>query len=311
MNLEQAMAGIKVGDPAVYGGLAVFPLIGGNPGKRDYLTLNEALREKGVTVSEVSERGSVPELRLKNNLDKDVFAADGEALLGAKQNRVLNVSIYVKAGDEVVIPVSCVEQGRWHYRQRNFQAREYSEFVSSRAAKMGSVAASLKQTGNSRRSDQGEVWEQMSAKRTYFQAEAPTGSMFDVYDAGRPSLDQYLEHIRMQPNQVGLACAIDGKTAGIEMFEDTSVFNQFFQKLVRAYAAEVVNDDRIATMVPDKEALHQLLHKVAHAKCDEYEAVGSGKELRFKTGQLNGSALEVDGRLLHVVLLRNSSRTRH
>ena len=151
----------------------------------------------------------------------------------------------------------------------------------------------------------------MEEKRTYFQAEAPTGSMADVYESARPSLDQYLEHIRSQPNQVGLACAIDGKTAGIEMFEDTSVFNQFFHKLVRAYAAEVVNDDRIATMVPDRNALRQLLNKVSRIQCEEYEAVGSGKELRFKTGRLNGSALEVDGRLLHMVLLRNNSRTMH
>ena len=135
--------------------------------------------------------------------------------------------------------------------------------------------------------------------------------MFDVYDAGRPSLDQYLEHIRMQPNQVGLACAIDGKTAGIELFEDTSVFNQFFRKLVRAYAAEVVNDDRIATMVPDKAALHRLLHKIAHVKCDEYEAVGSGKELRFQLGDLSGSALNAGGKLLHFVLLRNNRRMSH
>ena len=300
------MADIKVGDPTVYGGLAVFPLIGRNPGKRDYLTLNEALREKGVTVSEVSEGGSVPELRLKNNLDKDVFAADGEALLGAKQNRVLNSSIYVKAGDEVIIPVSCVEQGRWSYRQRDFQASEHSEFVASRAAKMGAVASSLRRGGWDRESDQGEVWRQMEEKRTYFQAEAPTGSMADVYESARPSLDQYLNHIRTQPNQVGLACAIDGKTAGIEMFEDTSVFNQFFHKLVRAYAAEVVNDDRIATMVPDHAALRQLLNKVSRIKCDEDEAFVSGKELRFKTGRLNGSALEVDGRLLHMVLLRSN-----
>ncbi len=164
MNLEQAITGIKVGDPAVYGGLAVFPLIGGNPGKRDYLTLTEALLEKGVTVSEVSEDGSVPELRLKNNLDKDVFAADGETLLGAKQNRVLNSSIYVKAGDEVIIPVSCVEQGRWSYRKRDFQASEHSEFVSSRAAKMASVGASLERCADERFSDQGAVWAAMSAK---------------------------------------------------------------------------------------------------------------------------------------------------
>ena len=306
MNLEQAMAGIKVGDATVYGGLAVFPLIGDKQGKRDYLTLTEAFSEKGVQISELFEGGSVPQLRLKNNLDKDIFAADGEALLGAKQNRVLNVSIYVNAGDEIVIPVSCVEQGRWRYQQRDFQGSEFSEFLSSRSAKMDSVASSLKRTGTDRYSDQGAVWGAISDKCMDFGADAPTRSMADAYEAARPSLDQYLEHIRMQPNQVGLACAIDGRTAGIEMFEDTSVFNQFFSKLVRAYAAEVVMEDRIATVVPDKEGVHQLLHKIAHVKCDEYEAVGSGKELRFKTGRLNGSALEVDGRLLHMVLLRTA-----
>ena len=305
MNLEQAMTGIKVGDATVYGGLAVFPLIGDNPGKRDYFTLSEAFQKQGIDISEVSEGGSVPELKFKNNLDKDVFAADGEALLGAKQNRVLNSSIYVKAGDEIIIPVSCVEAGRWRYEQRNFwTSMLYNEFVSSRAEKMASVASSLKCSGWDRHSDQSAVWDEMSAKRSYFQADAPTGSMDDVYEAARPSLDEYLNHIRTQPNQVGLACAIDGRTAGIEMFEDTSVFNQFFHKLIRAYAAEVAMDDRIATVVPDKDGVHQLLHKVSHIKCDEYEAVGSGKELRFKTGQLNGSALEVDGRLLHMVLLR-------
>ncbi len=312
MNLEQAMTGIKVGKATVYGGLAVFPLIGKNPGKRDYLTLSEAFRQKGIEISEVSEGGSVPELRLKNRLDKDVFAADGEALLGAKQNRVLNSSIYVKAGEEVVIPVSCVEAGRWRYKQRDFRASEYSEFVSSRAVKMASVGASLKRSGYDRHSDQGAVWAELSAKCADFQADAPTRSMADIYDAGRPSLDQYLDHIHIQPDQVGLACAIDGRTAGIELFEDTSVFNQFFDKLIRAYAAEVVNDDRIATMVPDRKALKHLLRKISRIKCDEYEAVGSGKELRFKIGQLNGSALKVDGRLLHIVLLRQANgRTVH
>ena len=97
--------------------------------------------------------------------------------------------------------------------------------------------------------------------------------MADVYESARPSLDQYLQHIRVQPNQVGLACAIDGKTAGIEMFEDISVFDQFFGKLIRAYAAEVVNDDKIATMVPDRDSLEGLLRKISRIKCDEYEAV--------------------------------------
>ena len=311
MNLEQAMAGIKVGEPKVYGGLAVFPLMGETNGKRDYLTLNEAFDRRGIEISEVSEGGSVPELRLKNKLGQDVFAADGETLLGAKQNRVLNSSIYVKAKSEIVIPVSCVERGRWSYQSRNFQSSEYSEFLSSRASKMSSVASSLKMTGTDRRSDQSAVWEAMDDRCADFQAHAPTRSMADIYESRREPLEKYLKEFRPQPNQVGLACAIDGNTAGIELFEDSGVFHQFFEKLVRAYAAEVVFESKIATMVPDKTALEDLLHRVATTRWDEYPAVGSGKELRTKMGQLNGSALDVDGRLLHLAVLRDQGRIRH
>jgi hypothetical protein len=311
MSLQQAMAGIKVGETMVHGGLAVFPLIGDGARKRDYLTLTEALKKEGVRISEVSEGGSVPELRLKNLLDQDIFAADGETLIGAKQNRVLNSSIYVKAHDEIVIPVSCVERGRWRYQRRDFRSSEYSEFLSSRASKMSSVASSLKMTGTDRRSDQGAVWAAMDDRCADFEAHAPTGSMADIYESRREPLDEYLKYMHLQPNQVGMAVAIDGKTAGIEFFEDPTVFGQFFDKLMRAYAAEVVLENRIATVAPDKQALEDLLFRIGRARCDEYEAVGSGREIRFALGGLNGSALEVDDRLLHFVLLRGRERVRH
>jgi hypothetical protein len=109
--------------------------------------------------------------------------------------------------------------------------------------------------------------------------------------------------MHLQPNQVGMAVAIDGKTAGIEFFEDPTVFGQFFDKLMRAYAAEVVLENRIATVVPDKDALENLLSRIGKARCDEYGAVGSGREIRIALGGLNGSALDV--------LLRGRGRMRH
>ena len=311
MNLEQAMAGIKVGEAMVYGGLAVFPLIGDGERQRDYLTLNEAFQKEGVRISEVSEGGSVPELRFKNLLDQDIFVADGETLIGAKQNRVLNSSIYVKAHDEIVIPVSCVEQGRWRYSQREFRASENHEFLRSRAAKMESVGVRLQMTGTDRRSDQGAVWDAMSMMCDEFKADAPTRAMDDAYKAARPSLDEYLKHLHLQPNQVGMAVAIDGKTAGVEFFESPTVFGQFFEKLTRAYAAEVVLENRIATVVPDKAALEHLLARIGRERCEEYPAVGGGREIRFGFGGLTGAALDVNDRLLHFVLLRGGRRNRH
>ncbi len=73
----------------------------------------------------------------------------------------------------------------------------------------------------------------------------------------------------------------------------------------------MVNNNNIATTVPDSDALRTLLDRFARLDRDEYNAVGSGKELRFAAGSLNGSALVVDERLLHMVMLRKNNRAFH
>lgn len=311
LNLKQEMADVKVGGATVFAGLAVFPLLRKDAVSRDYLTLTEALKKGGVTVTEVSEGGSVPELKLKNDLDQDVFAADGETLLGAKQNRVLNTSIFVNAKSEIRVPVSCVESGRWSYRERNFRDCEYSELLGSREAKVASVGATLKAGSSSRRSDQGEVWRQVAQKQRQFGAFSRTGSMEDVYEARRPRLDQYVENIRVQPGQAGLACVIDGCVAGLELFEETGVYSQYASKLIRAYAAEVLGEGEHAAVVPDRFEICRLIRSISDSEIDAYPAVGSGTELRFSVNGLNGSALVAKERLLHIVMLRKADSMMH
>jgi hypothetical protein len=79
----------------------------------DYIVLDDAIASKEFEISEVSEAGSVPELRVVNRGARPVLIVDGEELLGAKQNRVVNLTILVPAHAEMTIPVSCVEAGRW------------------------------------------------------------------------------------------------------------------------------------------------------------------------------------------------------
>ena len=43
--------------------------------------------------------------------------------MGAKQNRVINVTVLVAAGVKFVLPVSCVEAGRWRYQSRHFESK--------------------------------------------------------------------------------------------------------------------------------------------------------------------------------------------
>jgi hypothetical protein len=75
-----------------------------------------------VVSGAVSEAGSVPELLVKNLAPSPVLILDGEELIGAKQNRIVNLAILVAAGQTLRIPVSCVEAGRWVHRSREFAA---------------------------------------------------------------------------------------------------------------------------------------------------------------------------------------------
>jgi hypothetical protein len=54
----------------------------------DWLTLGEA--GDGVTITEVDEAGDVPTLRITNEAGRPVLLLDGEELIGAKRNRILN-----------------------------------------------------------------------------------------------------------------------------------------------------------------------------------------------------------------------------
>ena len=61
--------------------------------------------------------------RWRTGRDRPLLLLDGEELIGAKQDRILNTTVLVAAHTEVTIPVSCVEQGRCGYRGAASSAR--------------------------------------------------------------------------------------------------------------------------------------------------------------------------------------------
>ncbi len=155
--IESIVSRLSIGEAQVAESLSVFPLFHADEAPMDYLLLDEALESELAHVTEVSQAGSVPELAFENASDKRVLLVDGDELVGARQNRIVNISILVGAGRKLVIPVSCVEQGRWAYRSARFAAARRSLFASAKARKMAAVSRSMREDG-ARRSNQGEVW---------------------------------------------------------------------------------------------------------------------------------------------------------
>ena len=115
--IRETLERLQVGTPTTFASLTMFPLVGDGEGlPPEYATLDEALQQGLLEVREISQAGSVPELTVVNKGDRAVFLLDGEELVGAKQSRVLNLTILVPAGRTLIIPVSCVESGRWASR---------------------------------------------------------------------------------------------------------------------------------------------------------------------------------------------------
>ena len=112
---------IRWGEIKEFKNLTIIPLFAETgPKSPDYLTMEDAINSRLLIIGEKNSGGSVPELIAQNLADIPVLLLDGEEVIGAKQNRILNASILLAPKSTTVIPVSCVEAHRWSYTTENF-----------------------------------------------------------------------------------------------------------------------------------------------------------------------------------------------
>ena len=101
--ISESLAALRLGAPHAHLNLALFPLIADFDRAPDYLLLDDALERKLACVSEVSAEGRVPELAFENSSSEKILLVDGDELVGARQNRILNLTILVGGAQKLVI----------------------------------------------------------------------------------------------------------------------------------------------------------------------------------------------------------------
>jgi hypothetical protein len=302
-EIRSQISGIRVRSPMIYRNLSVFPLRYPEEGQLDYLTLGEALRlgRGKFTIREVSGSGSVRELLVVNGLDKAVLILEGEELIGAKQNRVPNLTLLVPAGNEVRLPVSCVEAGRWAYATPEFTEAPRTQFASGRARKVESVSMSMRHSG-ARYSDQGEVWNEIAEKAACLGTHSPTSAMSDMYRDRQPQLEDYAQALReATADSHGAAFAVGARLVGLDIFDQASTCDKLAGKVLAGYALEAISEpaDR-AFKAPTPGAVKRLLADLVSGEIQSYPAPGAGSDLRFSGRDSVGGGLFVDGALLHL-----------
>lgn len=293
---------LRLGSPQQHKSLSVFPLIA-NPllvTPTDYILLDAALATEGFKIEEVSENGSVPLLQAQNDLDQPVFLLDGDEIVGAKQNRVFNLSMMLAPNSVTQIPVSCVEAGRWRRRSAHFSSSGRTQFSGGRASRMRSVSDSLAKKREAR-SDQHQVWNDIERKMQRMGTESRTLAMSDIFEQRAASLKSYSEALKPIHDAVGAVFAIGSRVMGMEVFDKSSTYSAVAGKILEGYALDA-EEFEAGVAPPSEEQVLALVKSVAHASSQEYQAPGLGVAVRMSDSNFFGAGLVVDNRCVHLAV---------
>ncbi len=307
--IEQQLGHLTLGEAQWIHNLSVYPLLADEDSLPGYLTLDQALNARQARITEVSEGGHVPELAFENLADQPILLLDGEELVGAKQNRVLNVTLLVPGGSKLVIPVSCVEMGRWSHNSAEFSSGGRALYSRARAAKMAQVSSSLRDRGT-RQSDQGAIWDDIAFKMNERGEASSTQAMADIYAGAEARLSDYEQAFRPIPRQSGAVFAINGQIAGMELFDAPAAFAAYLPKLVRSYALDALDAPRETPPAVEAETIRQFLKQLGAATQERYPASGAGEDVRLEGEVITGGALEHEGKLIHLAAYRIAPRNR-
>ncbi len=290
---------LKPGAPITRGGVTLIPIFA--PAGR-----TSAIKIAGdeLLVSEL-ETPTVPQLQVHNPTAHDLLIPAGRILSGGRQTRVVNVSIVVPAGAKVVIPVSCVEAGRWSGRS-GFENSGRNASRRVRVSKQRSVKANVDRY-KSKRSAQGDVWNTISFELSSRGVDHEDSLFLEVDDhldrrSDRIAVVNELISNGVQPDQVGVAVAHGDKILGIEVFPSSDALKASWEAIIRA---AVIDADEFESQ-PESidadagiKALEKFLAEVARTGGTEAAGCGRGTEVHVETPQFVAHGLRVDGELIY------------
>jgi hypothetical protein len=308
-SLQEELSKVELSEPTHFRNLTLFSLLRHEiaVSHPDYLLLDEAIAEKLARVTELNG-GSVPELCFENHAGQAVLLLDGEELIGAKQNRVLNLTILAPPKQRITIPVSCVEAGRWHGTTAELKPSSYVMFGKGRAQRAAFVSDSMRAFGT-RRSDQSAVWEHIAAKMAALGVRSRTSAMSEIFERHSVSVEAYVSAFTWCERQAGVVCLMGDQVLGLDLFDHPATMRRLFSKLLRSYALDAIDGSQEKEVVSvQRSTVPELVARMATAKCFVQPAVGLGQDLRFSSDSLSGAALWAEGRYVHIYAFPNNGQ---
>ena len=252
----------------------------------DLITFDEAYDRGLAEAFEVSESGIVERIGIQNKSDQSILILDGEAITGAKQNRISISTVIIQPHSKMVIPVNCVERGRWGYRgSRNFAKSDFSMSPKMRDRK----ARMMKDREHHRL--QSEVWNEIDNLSHKLKTSSHTADLGEVLSK-KYNTDYRTRNREALEKDCNGYLVFGTERPFVELFYDKQTCRKYTQKSIRSWMA-----DSEGQVYKHADA-DSLIQKFQSSLWDQEEAVGSETVFSSK-GFSNGRCVFSKEKFVH------------
>jgi len=195
--------------------------------------------EKGLCRVIEQKEEQVGNVLIINESDDYLLFTDMDILVGAKQNRVVNISTLVRPRTKSNLEVSCIEQNRWDH---SFQALESCKKViepDMRSRKIETIALRL-ETKKYRSELQDKLWSAIRARIGDNETTNPTSNYaLYLHEKENTGNSNHAHHLQPDIHCNGIALFRDEKLSSIEIFGNTALYQYYFRKITEHFLTRV------------------------------------------------------------------------
>src|SRR5215510_15653392 len=297
----------RIGTPVSHEKLTVYPVLSDESvDTSDLITLDEGLRAGSVTITELGADGrsraiahrdrvgdgaEVNKLALTNNSGKMLILIAGEMLIGGKQDRIVGHDcIVASTGKPIPLDVFCVEHGRWSEEASFGPSRGVSGGSSTAAVGISGHAAgppppqpppppmamaspNIREKAQAKKS-QTEVWAGVAEVNKSASVISSTGSLSKLYEDEKTGLklEEYERALKSKlsgKNTVGVVVALGGRITTADVFASSSLFQAYWPKMLKSYAAEAIGTQRSEKVEANTTDAQTFLSRVEGSNSSE------------------------------------------
>lgn len=277
------------------GRVTFFPIVLKQTRELDLITMDQALR-RGVLSIEELDSADVNQARFVNRDTRDtIFVMAGEIIAGGKQNRTLATDALLAPGASTVLPIYCVQRGRWE-GNRDF----------SKAPSMAPQAVREKAAAGA---SQRELWDEVARANDRLGGANRSEDLAEAMTKGEAAKRIPELRGRVVPslpgNAAGVVVAVDGRIVGADLFNSARLFGLVRDEVVDSYLSQYGLDDRLAGggARVDQAAVRDYLQACYRGDLGGPVARGVGEVYQLSGGRwgtvlaYNGAVRPMDDRL--------------